>query len=127
MIKALRPVEPRGSAAPGASRVSRDPDARPASTGMMHLSGKTNKQTKLYVVVAANSANSNAGRLVEEKGLADVAPGADGTQVLDKHQEQQHKHDAAKGINGIDQEHHDQATEDAQDIRCARYSNGMMV
>lgn len=51
---------------------------------------------------------------MEDEGLADVAPVADGTEVLDKHQEQQHEHYADKGINGIDEEHHDQTTQNAQ-------------
>lgn len=52
--------------------------------------------------------------LVEDEGLADVAPVADGPQVVDKHQEQQHKGYAGKCINCIDQKYHDQAAEDAQ-------------
>lgn len=47
---------------------------------------------------------------MEDEGLADVAPVADGTEVL----EQQHKHYTGKGVNGVDQEHHDQAAQDAQ-------------
>lgn len=52
--------------------------------------------------------------LVEDESLADVAPVADGTEVLDKHQEQQHKGYAGKCINSIDQEHHDQRAKNAQ-------------
>lgn len=52
--------------------------------------------------------------LVEDESLTDVAPVADGTQVVDKHQEQQHKCDASEGINGINQEHHDQTANNAQ-------------
>lgn len=52
--------------------------------------------------------------LVEDESLADVAPVADGTKVLDKHQEQQHKGYAGKCINSIDQEHHDQRAKNAQ-------------
>lgn len=52
--------------------------------------------------------------LMEDESLADVSPVADGTKVVDQHQEQQHKGYAGKGIYGIDQKHHDQATKDAQ-------------
>ena len=52
--------------------------------------------------------------LVEDESLADVSPVADGTKVVDQHQEQQHKGYAGKGINGTDQKHHDQAANDAQ-------------
>lgn len=52
--------------------------------------------------------------LVKDESLADVAPVADGSKVLDEHQEQQHKGYAGKCINGIDQEHHDHAAKYAQ-------------
>lgn len=52
--------------------------------------------------------------LVEDESLADVAPVTDGTEVVDKHQEQKHKGYAGKCINGIDEEHHDQAAKNAQ-------------
>lgn len=52
--------------------------------------------------------------LVKDESLADVAPVADGSKVLDEHQEQQHKGYAGKCINGIDQEHHDHTAKNAQ-------------
>lgn len=52
--------------------------------------------------------------LVEDESLADVSPVADGTKVVDKHQEKQHKGYTGEGVNGTDQEHHDQAAKDAQ-------------
>lgn len=51
--------------------------------------------------------------LVEDESLADVTPVADGAEVVDKHYEQQHKGYAGKCINGIDQEHHEQAANNA--------------
>lgn len=51
---------------------------------------------------------SVAVHLVEDESLADVSPVADGTEVVDEHQEQQHEGYAGKGINGTDQKHHDQ-------------------
>lgn len=52
--------------------------------------------------------------LVKDESLADVAPVADWSKVLDEHQEQQHKGYAGKCINGIDQEHHDYTAKNAQ-------------
>ncbi len=52
--------------------------------------------------------------LVEDESLADVAPVGDGAEVVDKHYEQQHEGYAGKCINGIYQEHHDQAAKNAQ-------------
>lgn len=57
---------------------------------------------------------------MEDESLTDVAPVADGPQVVDKHQQQQHEGYAGKCINGIYQEHHDQATKNAQRARMPR-------
>ena len=51
---------------------------------------------------------------MENKSLADVAPVADWPQVVYKHQEEKHKCNASKCMNGTYQEHHDQAAKDAQ-------------
>lgn len=51
---------------------------------------------------------------MENESLADVAPVADGPQVMYEHQEEQHECHAGKRMNGADQEHHDQAAQEAQ-------------
>lgn len=55
--------------------------------------------------------------LVENKGLADVAPAGGGTEVVNQQQQQQHEGDAGRGIDGVNQEHHDGAADDAQHAR----------
>lgn len=52
--------------------------------------------------------------LVEDERLTDAAPVADGAEVMNKHQQQQHECNTGEGINGIDQEHHDQTAKNAQ-------------
>lgn len=52
--------------------------------------------------------------LVENKGLADVAPAGGGTEVVNQQQQQQHEGDAGRGVDGVNQEHHDGAADDAQ-------------
>lgn len=55
--------------------------------------------------------------LVENKGLADVAPAGGGTEVVNQQQQQQHEGDAGRGVDGVNQEHHDGAADDAQHAR----------
>lgn len=51
---------------------------------------------------------------MEDEGLTNVAPVADGPQVVYKHPEQKHKCYACKSMNGTDQEHHNQAAKYTQ-------------
>ncbi len=55
--------------------------------------------------------------LVENESLADVAPAGGGTEVVNQQKQQQHEGDAGRGVDGVDQEHHDGATHDAQHAR----------
>ena len=52
--------------------------------------------------------------LVENKSLADVAPAGCRTEVVDQQEQQQHEGNAGRGVDGVDQEHHDGTTNDAQ-------------
>lgn len=55
--------------------------------------------------------------LVENQRLADVAPAGGGAEVVNQQQQQQHEGDAGRGVDGVDQEHHDGAAHDAQHAR----------
>lgn len=55
--------------------------------------------------------------LVEDERLADAAPAADGTQVMDQQQQQQHEGDTGRRVDGVDQEHHHGAADDSQNTR----------
>lgn len=55
--------------------------------------------------------------LVKNQRLADVAPAGGGTEVVNQQEQQQHEGDAGRGVDGVDQEHHDGAAHDAQDTR----------
>lgn len=55
--------------------------------------------------------------LVENKSLADVAPAGGGTEVVNQQKKQQHEGDAGRGVDGVDQKHHDGAANDAQHAR----------
>lgn len=55
--------------------------------------------------------------LVENKSLADVAPAGGGAEVVNQQKEQQHEGDAGRGVDGVDQKHHDGAANDAQHAR----------
>lgn len=55
--------------------------------------------------------------LVKNKSLADVSPAGGGTQVVNQQKQQQHEGDAGRGVDGVDQEHHDGTTHDTQDTR----------
>lgn len=52
--------------------------------------------------------------LVENKGLADVAPAGCGTEVVDQQQQQQHEGNTGRGIDGVDEEHHDNTSHNAE-------------
>lgn len=52
--------------------------------------------------------------LVENESLADVAPAGSGTEVVNQQKQEQHECDAGRGVDGIDQEHHDDTTHNAQ-------------
>ena len=58
--------------------------------------------------------------LVEDECLADVAPAAGRTEVVDEQEQQQHEGDAGRGVDGVDQEHHDGTAHDAQHTRVPR-------
>ena len=51
---------------------------------------------------------------MEDECLADVAPAGGGAKVVDEQQEQQHEGDAGRGVDGVDEEHHDGTAHDAQ-------------
>ncbi len=55
--------------------------------------------------------------LVENKSLADVAPAGGGTEVVNQQKQQQHEGDAGRGVDRVDQEHHDGAAHNAQHAR----------
>lgn len=54
---------------------------------------------------------------MKNQRLADVAPAGGGTEVVNQQEQQQHEGDAGRGVDGVDQEHHDRAAHDAQDTR----------
>lgn len=54
---------------------------------------------------------------MEDERLADAAPAADGTQVMDQQQQQQHEGDTGRRVDGVDQEHHHGAADDPQNTR----------
>lgn len=54
---------------------------------------------------------------MKNQRLADVAPAGGGTEVVNQQEQQQHEGDAGRGVDGVDQEHHDAAAHDAQDTR----------
>lgn len=54
---------------------------------------------------------------MKNQRLADVAPAGGGTEVVNEQQQQQHEGDAGRGVDGVDQEHHDGAAHDAQHTR----------
>lgn len=55
--------------------------------------------------------------LVENKSLADVAPAGGGAEVVNQQKKQQHEGDAGRGVDGVDQKHHDGTANDAQHAR----------
>lgn len=58
--------------------------------------------------------------LVEDEGLADVAPGGSGRAEVDEAQQKQHQAQASRGGRGADEEHHNQAREDPQEAGVPR-------
>lgn len=54
---------------------------------------------------------------MKNQRLADVAPAGGGAEVVNQQEQQQHEGDAGRGVDGVDQEHHDGAAHDAQDTR----------
>lgn len=55
--------------------------------------------------------------LVENESLADVSPAGRGAEVVNQQEEEQHEGDASRGVDGVDEEHHDGAADDAQHAR----------
>ena len=51
---------------------------------------------------------------MENESLADVAPAAGGRSVVEEKQQQQQEDDAAWGVHGVNDEHHHQTAQDAQ-------------
>lgn len=43
---------------------------------------------------------------MENEGLADVTPAAGGRSVVEEKQQQQQEDDAARGVHGVNDEHH---------------------
>lgn len=52
--------------------------------------------------------------LVENESLADVSPAGRGAEVVNQQEEEQHEGNASWGVDGVDEEHHDGTTDDAQ-------------
>lgn len=59
----------------------------------------------------------NRAHLVEDEGLADVAPRAAGREVVEGEEEEEEEAQARRGRDGADEEHHDAAAGDAQEAR----------
>lgn len=59
----------------------------------------------------------NRAHLVEDEGLADVAPRAAGREVVEGEEEEEEEAQARRGRDGADEEHHDAAAGDAQQAR----------
>lgn len=55
--------------------------------------------------------------LVENESLADVAPAGGRTEVVNQQKQQQHKGDAGRGVDGVDEKHHHSTAHDAQHAR----------